>query len=473
MRPAAPHRTPGRPSGEVTEPVNTIELIGKLRTDGTLNGHAVEDDLTPTAEIRELSQRFNDLEIGRIEEALETAEFQERVKITWGAKSVQERGPIIGTLADVSKKNVAGTHGGPAAAFTALAIAHGRIQTNFRPDFTNTILPELMVYPNNNWKDPSKIVTMDPWGAMAAVNFSGLIKEGIDIRPTIAITRGAIHMPELDDAVKQGRLNVDGKILTRDARGDLWAQVTKVVIEPVWYLPGIAKRLNVEENVLRAALSQVYENDRIKNEELKVFLPPVSGSSMMIFGDIEKIRDPKTVITARTHDECNGSDVTGYDICSCRPFLAFGIELGLKTAQNDGVGVILYNYKEARGLGQVTKYGVYNRRLQDSAGDIPANYFSHTESVAGTADARFQELMPDPYIWLGAKRITHWVSESSEKVAAMRNAGIEIVNQVRTPSLLIPSRALAVEMQAKHSYGYDGDLPDPDYFGDHYRKLEV
>ena len=36
--------------------------------------------------------------------------------------------------------------------------------------------------------------------------------------------------------------------------------------------------------------------------------------------------DPACKIAVRVHDECNGSDVFGSDICTCRPYLAHGIE---------------------------------------------------------------------------------------------------------------------------------------------------
>jgi GTP cyclohydrolase II len=33
------------------------------------------------------------------------------------------------------------------------------------------------------------------------------------------------------------------------------------------------------------------------------------------------------------HDECNGSDVFGSDICTCRPYLVHGIEECVREAQ--------------------------------------------------------------------------------------------------------------------------------------------
>lgn len=53
--------------------------------------------------------------------------------------------------------------------------------------------------------------------------------------------------------------------------------------------------------------------------------------------------------------QCNGSDVFGSDICTCRPYLIFGIEEAVKEAQKGGTGVVIYFRKEGRALGEVTK----------------------------------------------------------------------------------------------------------------------
>jgi GTP cyclohydrolase II len=48
--------------------------------------------------------------------------------------------------------------------------------------------------------------------------------------------------------------------------------------------------------------------------------------------------------------------VFGSDICTCRPYLVHGIEEAVATAQQGGVGLIVYNRKEGRALGEVTKF---------------------------------------------------------------------------------------------------------------------
>ena len=66
--------------------------------------------------------------------------------------------------------------------------------------------------------------------------------------------------------------------------------------------------------------------------------------------------DMSKELTLRVHDECNGSDVFGSDICTCKPYLIFAIEECIRTAQRGGVGVVVYFRKEGRALGEVTKY---------------------------------------------------------------------------------------------------------------------
>lgn len=72
--------------------------------------------------------------------------------------------------------------------------------------------------------------------------------------------------------------------------------------------------------------------------------------------------DRNVKLALRVHDECNGSDVFGSDICTCRPYLIFGLEEAVKEAQQGGSGVVIYFRKEGRALGEVTKYLVYNAR---------------------------------------------------------------------------------------------------------------
>jgi hypothetical protein len=42
------------------------------------------------------------------------------------------------------------------------------------------------------------------------------LKQGIDIRPTIAVTKAHMRLPELEKSMQDGKLKVDGKIVLND-----------------------------------------------------------------------------------------------------------------------------------------------------------------------------------------------------------------------------------------------------------------
>jgi GTP cyclohydrolase II len=358
---------------------------------------------------------------------------------------------VVASLTDTSHRNAIGTHSGAYAVYRALAVASGTLDRDHRPDFTDTA-PAEAVGPHPQWADPDKIVSLDPYGHMVSSAFAEQIVAGMDIRPTIAITKARINMPELKDAIAAGRIKPDGQVL--HANGD--ARVTKAAIDPVWYLPGLAKRFGIKESKLRRSLFEQTAGmfpDLVTRPDLHVFLPPIGGMTLYFFGDIDRLGRAETRIACRVHDECNGSDVFGSDICTCRPYLAHGIEVCIEMAQEGGVGLVVYNRKEGRALGEVTKFLVYNARKRQLGGDRAETYFARTECVAGVQDMRFQELMPDVFHWLGITRIDRWASMSNMKHGALLAQGIEVVQQVAIPDELIPADA-RVEMDAKMAAGY-------------------
>ena len=371
--------------------------------------------------------------------------------IHWGAPSAKERGALIASLTHPVHRNVIGAHAGAYSVYRALAVAAGSLQRDHRPDLTDTT-PAEEIGPHPQWSDADKIVSLDPWGHRVAIDFAEEIAAGLDVRPTIAITKAHINMPELKAAIDAGRLKPDGNILA--ANGD--TRVTKAAIDPVWYLPGLAHRFGIKESALRRALFEQTGGmfpELVTRPDLKVFLPPIGGTTLYFFGDITQLGKPETHVACRVHDECNGSDVFGSDICTCRPYLAHGIEVCIDMAQQGGVGLVIYNRKEGRALGEVTKFLVYNARKRQHGGDRAETYFTRTECVAGVQDMRFQELMPDVFHWLGIRRIDRWASMSNLKHGALTAAGIEVVEQVAIPDALIPADA-RVEIDAKMAAGY-------------------
>ncbi|SCV74786.1 BQ2448_7815 [Microbotryum intermedium] len=410
------------------------------------------------------------------------------VPLNWGAPSAMERGPVIASrhALSIKKRNAIGAYAGSYSVYRALACAQGLIDPNHRPDYTNTE-PPIDIKWNPSWDDKSKIVSIDPYGHLAPQVFKSYFDAGLDIRPTISITKAHIKLLDMDEAVRSGALEVDGKIVvktptewinanraasaaakTKRDEHDIAAQhiehaafdagvelnVNKAALEPVWYLPGIAQRFGISEGTLRRSLFEDTGGafpELMTRPDLKVFLPPIGGMTVYIFGPVEYISDESKELTLRVHDECSGSDVFGSDICTCRPYLIYGLQESIRCAQRGGVGIVIYFRKEGRALGEVTKYLVYNARKR--GGDNAAHYFKRTEDIAGVKDMRFQALMPDVLHWLGVKKIDNMISMSDLKYNAIVESGIPIHKRYEIPEDLIPPDS-RVEIDAKIAAGY-------------------
>ena len=209
------------------------------------------------------------------------------VPMRWGAESPGERGPVVATVKHHGQRNAIGAHGGSYCVYTALAVAAGELDPNHIPQLDATV-PTNNFGPFPTWRDPMKLVTIDPWGHMVKEVFDPYFKKGYDIRPTIAVTKAHIDFPEVKDALREGRLKADGHVL-KVCRGKRFASpslrgafipfpkqqedgqslVTKAAVDPVWYLPGVAARFGCSEvtcvvtSRLEAALSVCPSNPYI------------------------------------------------------------------------------------------------------------------------------------------------------------------------------------------------------------------
>ncbi len=192
--------------------------------------------------------------------------------LVWGAADPAQRRPVVGTTANRSHRNVIGTHSGSYGVYRALAVAAGTLVRGHRADLTDTA-PTDATGPYPAWSDPHAIVSIDPWGARVAEVFAAELEAGVDIRPTIAVTQAHIHLAEVRHAIEDGRLTPDGRFLLADGS----AVVTKVALEPVWWLPGVAQRFGVSEATLRRTLFEetggMYP-ELVTRSDLEVFLPP-------------------------------------------------------------------------------------------------------------------------------------------------------------------------------------------------------
>jgi GTP cyclohydrolase II len=342
---------------------------------------------------------------------------------------------------DLEHDRFAGSYGWDNAAYHAIAEQKAGVDLH---DFHGKRTPdecymesfvELLRDPRTQEKW-SNIVTFDPFGMTAT-------------RPTIASTTAFLNIPELKGELvggdEYGIVNDDGSINT-----------VKAGVYYSWNLPALAERLSITEKGLRESLFKYTRDTHLLDPKIRTFLPQVGGFTLYTFGDVRKIRDPKTKIAVRVHDECNGSDVFGTDICTCRPYLVFALKAAVECAQAGGVGVVVYFRKEGRSLGEVTKYRVYNARKHQSGGDTAEKYFFQTESIAGIRDARFQPMMPDVLNWLGINRIDWLLSMSNEKYDAIVAAGVKVDQRLPLPDMYVPAHA-EVEISAKIASGYHAE----------------
>ena len=128
-----------------------------------------------------------------------------RFPLAWGATSFGERGPVIATVNSGSDRNAIGAHGGSYSVYRALAISAGAMDPKARPDLQDTS-PVFELGPHPQWSEAGKIVSLDPWGHRIAQDFGDQIADGIDIRPTIAITKARLTLHEIQHAIAAGTI---------------------------------------------------------------------------------------------------------------------------------------------------------------------------------------------------------------------------------------------------------------------------
>jgi GTP cyclohydrolase II len=126
--------------------------------------------------------------------------------------------------------------------------------------------------------------------------------------------------------------------------------------------------------------------------------------------------DPPLV---RIHSECLTGDVFHSLRCDCRSQL----ELSLQLIAGEGRGLIIYEHQEGRGIGLLNKLRAYE--LQDAGADtVEAN-----ERLGFEADLRGYRMPAEILHFLGVRRV-RLLSNNPEKISALENAGIQVVERV-------------------------------------------
>ena len=134
----------------------------------------------------------------------------------------------------------------------------------------------------------------------------------------------------------------------------------------------------------------------------------------LVMGDIRS-----TPPLVRIHSECLTGDVFGSMRCDCRQQL----ELALSMIADAGAGILIYEQQEGRGIGLMAKIQAYE--LQDRGLDtIEAN-----EKLGFDSDYR-QYVLPAEMLKLLGVRAVRLISNNPDKVAALENAGIDVVERI-------------------------------------------
>jgi GTP cyclohydrolase II len=134
----------------------------------------------------------------------------------------------------------------------------------------------------------------------------------------------------------------------------------------------------------------------------------------LVMGDV--LSTPPLV---RIHSQCLTGDVFGSLRCDCRQQL----EMALALIAEAGAGILVYEEQEGRGIGLMPKLQAYE--LQDQGLDtVEAN-----EKLGFKNDYREYALPVEVLKALSVKQI-RLLSNNPDKVEAVENAGIEVIERV-------------------------------------------
>lgn len=150
-------------------------------------------------------------------------------------------------------------------------------------------------------------------------------------------------------------------------------------------------------------------------------------------GEISEPGDPPLL---RIHSQCLTGDVFHSLRCDCR----LQLELALNLIAEEARGLLIYEHQEGRGIGLLNKLRAYE--LQDQGADtVEAN-----ERLGFKADLRSYEMPADIVKYLGVTRV-RLLSNNPEKIAALEQAGIEVVERI--PCIVAPHESTKKYLRTK------------------------
>ncbi len=375
------------------------------------------------------------------------------IPIHWGAATAQERGPLIVRDGNGYAKNVIGNSSGPFGIFYEIARAKGEIMDLHDPSVAlarSTFVPlprplseaALAAKEGAGTFDPTKLVTLDPFGFRPHEYFADLMQDGAQIKPMISATPDEAHIEGIEREVKAGTMKPDGVVVRHDQNGDVYVQTTQVSTNAVWHLPSVAKLFELSEDALREALFKGTNNpDFINRRDLEVYLPTYEGINFQVIGDIRRLSNPETVIGLRIHDACDNSDIHDSSRCTCKAYMDFAKEEGVRLARAGGVFILAQRRFEGRALGAVVKKGVYASRESQQLPDTAEFYFQHTHDYVGGEDVRLHKILGETAQLFGLKHIHFLYSMNGAKFANIAGNGTTVGMRVALPPSRVPPRA--------------------------------
>jgi len=321
--------------------------------------------------------------------------------LCWGAQTLTERGtiqPFRLVEGQPAPYNAIGTHRGTGwrgnLVDTALEHLSNRQPSSGCKDAQQPWQASMdWIIPHTDWFGENVPVSFDPFGAAPS---------NTETPPSISITPAQLRWLALSHALEHGWLEADGEIL--EATGQL--NVTRIEISAVWYLPGMANRLQVEEAQLRQALYQATDGlfpDLITRPEVTVFLPPLPPTVVDILGSAQALRRGQGPLTVHIDNqrEASVSDDT------TQAGWIQALEACIETAQFGGVGVMV--------------------------GLAPCTVPDRSPIAAPGSGLGWQlAVVLDVLRWLGVSRIDQFLSLNYDDSDQLTRAGIEIVQQVVT-----------------------------------------
>jgi GTP cyclohydrolase II len=167
------------------------------------------------------------------------------------------------------------------------------------------------------------------------------------------------------------------------------------------------------EKIAEAAFPTEYGQFRIYG--FRSAGPEPEEAVALAMGDI---RSPEPVLV-RIHSQCLTGDVFHSLRCDCRAQL----EMALEQIAAIGRGLLIYENQEGRGIGLLNKLRAYE--LQDSGADtVEANV-----RLGFEADLRDYALSAQVIRYFGIREV-RLMSNNPEKIQALENAGITVVERV-------------------------------------------